>query len=261
VSRISRAVVYCGAVFAILPSAIVLFASFTAGDALDFPPHGLSLRWYEALAQNPDFVGAAKNSLILATVTAAVAVTLGTLATLGIVRYSFPGSRALALFFLAPLGVPHVVLGLGILELYNQLDLQASLGTLLLGHLLIAVPFTLRLTMVSLAGLDRKIEFAAASLGAAPASVMRRVILPQMRLALVGATIIAFVFSFDDVSMTVFLVQPGFTTLPVELFAYAENVTTPIVESASVVLLLVSIVAMLILDRLIGIDRILRVGH
>lgn len=254
---ISRTLVIAAALFAVLPGAVVLLASLTAGASMAFPPQGLSLRWYVELFSSPDVLDALWVSLVVAFATSIVAVALAIPAAFALVRHRFRGSAVVEAILLSPLAVPHVVVGIGILQVYSQLAVRADFLSLTIGHLIITIPFATRMLIASLSGLDRRTEHAAASLGAPPARVFRTIVLPQLKVATFGALVAAFIISFDDLALTVFLVQPGYATVPVLLFGQAENNPSPAIHAASVLLLVASWLALLALDRLIGLERLL----
>jgi len=254
---INRALVITAALFAVLPGAIVLLASFTAGATMAFPPQGLSLRWYVELFSNADFLDALWVSLVVAFATSLVAVALAIPAAFALVRHRFRGATVVEAILLSPLAVPHAVVGIGILQLYSHLAVRADFVSLTIGHLIITIPFATRMLIASLSGLDQRIEQAAASLGAPPVQVFRTIVLPQLKMATFGALVAAFIISFDDLALTVFLVQPGYATVPVLLFGQAENNPSPAIHAASVLLLVASWVGLLLLDRLVGLERLL----
>jgi putative spermidine/putrescine transport system permease protein len=208
-----------------------------------------------------EFLAALATSAILAALASAVAILIALPATFAIVRNKFLGATAVEAALLSPLAVPHLVLGISILQLYSYFGIRSNLVSLLLGHLILIVPFALRLIISSLAGLDRRIEQAAASLGASPWAVVRLVVFPQIRIGLIGAFLAGFILSFDEVSLTIFLVQPGYTTVPVLLFAQAENDPRPTIHAASVVLLITSWVVIFIIDRVVGLESVILPGH
>jgi putative spermidine/putrescine transport system permease protein len=258
---INRALVIAAAVFAVLPGALVLLASLTAGASMAFPPQGLSLRWYVELFSNSDFLDALWISLIVALATSITAIALALPAAFALVRHRFFGSAVVEAVLLSPLAVPHVVIGIGILQLYSHLAVRADIVSLTVGHLVITIPFATRMLIASLSGLDRRLEHAAASLGAPPFAVFRTVVLPQLKMATFGALVAAFIISFDDLALTIFLVQPGYATVPVLLFGQAENNPSPAIHAASVLLLVASWIGLLLLDRLVGLERLLLHGQ
>ncbi len=257
----SRVIVLFSVVFALLPGLVVFLASFSAGHSLAFPPRGLTLHWYGVIFSDPDFRSALLTSATLAAVTSIGAVAIAALAALAIVRYRNPVTTAIEALLLSPMVVPHVVIGIGALQIYIIYGLRADLTTLTAGHLIVTVPFALRLLLASLAGLDRRVEMAAASLGASPFTIFHSIVLPQMKMGLIGALIAAFILSFDDVSLTIFLVQPGYTTIPILLFNQAENNPSPAIHAASVILLLASWAAIFLIDRLMGFERLAFTGR
>ena len=252
----SRVIVLFSVIFALLPGMIVFLASFSAGNSLAFPPREFTLHWYGVILGDPEFSSALLMSVMLAGVTSVVATAITLLAALAISRYRTPTTVLIEAFLLSPMVVPHVVIGIGILQIYIIYGLRADLMTLTTGHLIVTIPFALRLLLASIAGLDRRVEMAAASLGAPPFTIFRSVVLPQMKMGIAGALVAAFILSFDDVSLTIFLVQPGYTTIPILLFNQAENNPGPAIHAASVILLLASWIAIFLIDRLMGFERL-----
>jgi putative spermidine/putrescine transport system permease protein len=254
---VTRVIVVIAVVFALLPGIAVLLTSFTASRSLAFPPQGLSLRWYEALFSSPDFLSAIATSVTLAALSALLATALSIPASFALVRYRMHRADLLQGFLLSPMAVPHLVIGIGILQLYSVLGLRGDLMRLIFGHLLISIPFVLRILITSISNLDSDAEKAAASLGATRSTTILTVVLPQIRTAIVGALVAAFVISFDDVAVTVFLAQPGYMTLPVVLFGQAENAPVPTIHAASVILLIGSWLGVILIDRILGLERFL----
>jgi putative spermidine/putrescine transport system permease protein len=154
--------------FSVIPVAVVLIGSFADQADLWFPPHGFSLTWYRAFFASATMITSVRNSIELAALTSLVAVAIGIASSVALVRFHIPGRKAVEALLLSPLGVSPVVIGLGVLELYIALHWRSTLFTLLLGHLVITVPFTVRLCVIALDGADRSVERAAASMGASP---------------------------------------------------------------------------------------------
>ena len=251
-----RALVIFAVAFALLPNLVVLAASLTSGTNFGFPPQGLSIRWYAALFSDGDFIDAMATSFSLAAITSVVAAIVALLGAFGVVRYRVRGSSLIEGFVLSPLAIPHVIIGIGVLQLYNQLRLQTDLITLSLGHLVITIPFALRMLIASLRGLDRRIEYAAQSLGARPTAIVLGVVLPQMKFGILGALVSVFILSFDDLALTIFLVQPGYSTIPILLFNRAENGANPSILAASAFLLVLTWLAVFLLDRIMSFEKL-----
>lgn len=242
--------------FMLAPLAMVCWVAFTPENFLQLPTRDLSLRWFRAVLDS-DFVPAFRNSVVLATVAATVATALSVPAAMALARYRFPGRDALAAFFLAPLMVPHLVLGVSLLRLYSEIGITGTFAGLLFGHVVLVMPFTLRLALASLTGLDRRVEWAAESLGAERAAVLRRVTLPMILPGLAGGWILAFIQSFDELTLTIFVASPSTTTLPVRMYQYVSDNIDPLIMAASACLILLTAVLMVVLDRLYGLDRLL----
>lgn len=260
-SRVSgwawRALVAILYVFLLAPLLVVLVISFNADPYLSFPPEEWSVRWYAALASNVAFVEGLRASLVVATSSTVLALIVGVPAALALARYRFRGREAFVAFFTMPLMVPTVVLGLGLLIIFAPLRLTASYPGLVAAHVVLVVPFVIRTTATSLSTLPPEYGEAASGLGASPWRTFRRVTLPLVAPGVGAGAAIAFLISFDETVVTLFLVGPQLTTLPVEIFRYVEYRTDPSVAALSVVLVLVSVVGVVVIERLLGLGRAL----
>ncbi len=243
--------------FMLAPIIVVIGVAFTPEGFLEFPPSGLSLRWFRAILDNPEFITAAWISLKLGVASATLATVLAVPAALAIGRGRFAGRDVLQALFLSPLMVPTVVLGIAFLRFLSLLGLNGTFLGLMLCHAIIITPFILRLVLASVAGLDRSVEMAAISLGARPLTAFRRVTLPAIMPGMIGGWMLAFITSFDELTVTVFIVNPSTTTLPVRLFSHITQTTDPLVASVSAVAILFTVALMLLIDRLYGLDRLL----
>lgn len=243
--------------FMVAPIAIVCIVAFTPQGFLSIPTTEWSLRWFRAIARYPEFVTAFWTSLGLGALSSTVAVAFSVPAALAIARYRFRGRDAFAALFMSPLMIPHVVLGVAFLRFFTQIGLGGTFAGLLLAHIVIVFPFALRLVLASAIGMDRAIENAAVSLGAPPGTVFRRVTVPLILPGLVSGWALAFIQSFDEVTMTVFIAAPGATTLPVRMFLYIQDNIDPLVTSVSAAVIAITIVLLVALDRVYGLDRLL----
>jgi len=247
-------------IFMLAPLVIVCWVAFTPEGYLSVPFGNFSLRWFEAIARYPEFVEAFRSSLGLAALSSTIAVAISVPAALAIARHRFIGRDALAALFMSPLTIPHVVLGIAFLRFFTQIGLGGSFTALVLSHVIVVMPFALRLVMASTVGIDRALEHAAMSLGAGSFTVFRRVTLPLILPGVASGWALAFIQSFDEVTMTVFIASPGATTLPVRMFLYIQDNIDPLVTSLSAVVIAITVVFLLALDRLYGLDRLLS-GH
>ncbi len=243
--------------FLLAPILIVCVVAFTSQGYLSLPTQGLSLRWFKAIADNPEFVRAFRDSLVLGAISSTLAVGFSIPAALAIARHQFPGREAITALFLSPLMVPHIVLGIAFLRFFTQIGLGGTFAGLVLSHVVIILPFALRLILAASTGMDRSIENAAASLGATSWTTFRRVTLPLILPGVASGWVLAFINSFDEVTMTVFIASPETTTLPVRLFLYIQDNIDPLVAAVSAALIFMTVAAMLVLDRLYGLERLL----
>lgn len=242
--------------FVLAPIVIVCAVAFTPEGYLSLPTHGVSLRWFRAIWDYPEFVRAFRDSLWLAALSSTIAVLLSVPAALAIARYSFTGREAVLAFFMSPLMIPHVVLGIAFLRFFTTIGLGGTFVGLVLSHIVIVMPFALRLVLAASTGLDRALEHAAVSLGASPFTMFRRVTLPLILPGVVSGWVLAFITSFDEVTMTVFIASPSTITLPVRMFLYIQDNIDPLVTSVSAALIFLTAILMVALDRLYGLDRL-----
>lgn len=246
--------------FMMAPLLIVCVVAFTPGNTLAIPTTEFSLRWFRAVFAHSDFVQSFKNSLWLASISATLATVLAVPAGLAIARHSFAGRDFLNGLFLSPLIIPHLVLGVALLRTFSLIGATGSFFWLVLAHVVIITPYVLRLVLASVEGSDRSAEQAALSLGASQATVFTRVTLPMILPGVTGGWLLAFINSFDEVTMSIFVTAPSTVTLPVRMYMYATESIDPLMAAVSALMVALTAVAMLVLDRIYGLDKIL-VGH
>jgi putative spermidine/putrescine transport system permease protein len=246
--------------FMLAPLVIVCVVAFTPGNTLAIPTTEFSLRWFRAVFAHSDFVQSFKNSLWLASISATLATLLAVPAGLAIARHSFLGRDFLNGLFLSPLIIPHLVLGVALLRTFSLIGATGSFFWLALAHVVIITPYVLRLVLASVEGSDRSAEQAALSLGASQATVFVRVTLPMILPGVTGGWLLAFINSFDEVTMSIFVTAPSTVTLPVRMYMYATESIDPLMAAVSALMVALTAVAMLVLDRIYGLDKIL-VGH
>jgi putative spermidine/putrescine transport system permease protein len=239
------------------PIVVVCLVAFTPEGYLSLPTNGFSLRWFRTIASYPEFVHAFWVSLGLGALSSFVALLFAVPAALAVARYRFRGRDALAALFLSPLMIPHVVLGIAFLRFFTSIGIGGSFAGLLIAHVIVVFPFALRLTLAAATGMDRSVEMAAISLGAGGWTLFRRVTLPLILPGVVSGWALAFIQSFDDLTMTVFLAAPGTETLPVRMFLYIQDNIDPLVTSVSASVIAITMTALILLDRFYGLDRVL----
>jgi putative spermidine/putrescine transport system permease protein len=244
-------------VFMLAPIVVVCLVAFTPEGFLSIPTTSFSLRWFRAIANYPEFVHAFGMSIWLGALSSFVTLLFAVPAALAIARYRFAGREALSALFLSPLMIPHVVLGIAFLRFFTTIGMGGSFPALLVAHVVVVFPFALRLTLAAATGLDRSLEMAAVSLGAGGWTLFRRVTLPLILPGVISGWALAFIQSFDDLTMTVFLAAPGTETLPVRMFLYIQDNIDPLVTSVSASVIAITMTGLILLDRFYGLDRVL----
>lgn len=239
-----------------LPAIIVVISSFTAGESLRFPPQGLSLKWYQAALASEPFMGALWTSTRLALLASLFALVLGTSAAFALDRYQFKGRETFRTLTLSPLIVPVVVLGLALLQFLAWTGWNQTFFGMLIGHTLITLPYVVRAVSANLVLFDRTLEHAAMNLRATPWVVLRRITLPLLAPALISGAVFAFVTSFGNITLSVFLGFPGGTTLPVQIFTYVENSYDPILAAVSTLVIMVTLVVIIVVEKLTGMEKV-----
>lgn len=248
--------------FIFIPVVFVVWLSLFEQQIVSFPPEGYTLRWYENAFARSEFRHGFGLSLQVALIAMAIGVTSGAAAAYAIVRFRFPGREALNTLLLGPLVVPGIVCGTSLYVYYIMvenaldLDMRGTLHGLVLGHILLTIPWTVRLVSASLVGLDRAVEEAAMNLGAGPWTTFRRITLPMMRPGLVAASLFSFIQSFENLELTLLLVGPGRTTLPVAMLNYLEFRIDPTIAAVATVQIVLIGALMLITDRFVKLSRI-----
>jgi len=242
--------------FILAPLLMVIAVSFTDKGYLSLPTDGLSLRWFSAILDNPDFIDAFWMSVWLAVISASVAIIISVPAALAIARHKFAGRDVIAAFLLSPLMIPHLVLGVAFLQFYSSIGLGGSFFGLASAHVILITPYALRLVLSAATGLSTDAEHAALTLGASKFTVFRRITLPLILPGVAGGWLLSFITSFDELTMSVFVASPATQTLPVKMYHHITQTIDPLIASVSTVLIVLTFLLMLILDRFYGIDRL-----
>ena len=250
-------------VFVLLPLVFVTWLSFFQQEIPSFPPEGYSLKWFKAIWSNPKFVTGFVLSLQVAVFAMLAGLVLGVPAALCIARFRFVGREWLNSLLLLPLVVPGIVLGTSLYVFHVELQIVfddvvilGSIAALVAGHILLVVPWCVRLVTASLAGFDRSVEEAALNLGATPTRAFFRVTLPIIRPGIVAAALFGFVVSFGNLEMTLFLVGAGRTTLPIAILQYLEWKIDPTIAAVSVLQISLIAAAMIVTDRFVKLSRV-----
>ena len=228
-------------VFMFAPIVVVLVLSFNPEQFGCFPMKGFSLRWFVKLAQNQTILIAFKNSLILGSVTALVSTTVGILAAMAFVRFNFPGKNTLNTLLLAPIMIPEVILGVALLLFIRWLQQPKTFALLVIGHVVLTLPYVLLIVQARLGGIKREYEEAAQSLGANAFQTFKEVTLPLLTPAILAGMLFSFTISFDDITATLFWATAQNQTVPVKIFGMLRNSISPEINALGTVMIILTI--------------------
>jgi len=242
-------------VFLQVPVVVVMLAAVSQTSYLTIPPKGLTLHWFEVVLKDSEYLSAAWTSLWLAASSTAGSLVVGLLAALAVHRRMVPGAQALASFFMAPLILPSVVLGVALLQYYTVVGLRGNNLGLWLAHVVITVPYVVRASLSSLAAVDDNLDAAARVLGANGAQSFWLVTLPLVKPGLVAGGLFAFITSLDNVPVSVFLLSASQTTLPVKIFTSVEQGVDPGVAAVSTLLIIATGIVLLLAERWTGFHK------
>lgn len=243
------------AVLLIFPLVIVAAVSFDPGSYIAFPPSGFSIRWYIEMWSNETIVLALKNSLIVGIASSVLGTVIAIPAALAIARGGAVSQQVIYPLLLSPFAIPWLVYGLALLFFWSLTGQPLSLWTIMLGHTVIAIPYVLRITLAVLRDMPPNYVRAARVAGANPWQAFRYVTLPYIRSGIVPGASFAFIVSFTNIPVSLFLTTADNITLPVAIFNYMINNFEPMVAAVSVVQVLMIIVVLLMTRKLGALDR------
>ncbi len=253
---------YVGAVYAflLLPIVVIMLMSLSAGEVLTFPPQGISLRWFGALFANEAFMRAIGTSLKVATIATVCSTVIGVSGALYVVRYATRFRESLRMMLMLPLMLPEILTAIALLFfLYATGIGTKTMFGLVIGHVLVTLPYVFTNVASTLYNQDASLEQAARSLGASPLRAFIRVTLPLIKSGIITGALFAFVISFDLFNMSLLLKGIGMTTLPLQLFDYLRWDFDPTAAAVSTVSILLTLAVVIVIDRTVGL-RSLRFG-
>ncbi len=260
--------VYVGVVLAFLlaPVGVIFLTSLSSGQTVQFPPPGLSLRWYARFVDHlrgapdtkPLLFEAIVTSAGVAAAAAGGALVAGVLAGYGLARGRWRGRDLVRQAFVLPIVFPQIVIGIGLLVFFSALRLFSPLQRLVIGHATICLPYVLLIVAANLELYDRSLEEAALGLGAGPLRTFLRVTLPLIRPGLIAGAVFAFIISFTNFTISFFLTAAGAKTLPLWMFEVIEFFLDPILAVTSMFLILLTVAVAVLVDRLLGLRRLIR---
>ena len=229
------------ALFLIFPIVIVVPLSFSGSEFLSFPPESWSLRWYEDFFGSSRWLDSAWLSIWIAVISALLATVLGTAAALGLARARFPGKGIVLAFLLSPLVVPAIIVSIGVYFFYAPLGLVGSPIGIAIAHAALASPFVLVNVAAALTGFDPRLEQAAKNLGASGWATFRLVTFPIIKPGVMAGAVFAFIASFDEMIVAMFITSPGNTTLPIRMWESMRNEISPGIAAVSTLVILLSV--------------------
>jgi putative spermidine/putrescine transport system permease protein len=243
--------------FLMLPVLVVVLAAFSTTTYLTIPPEGWTLRWFVQVLHDPVYLQAIRFSLELAAAATGLAVVVAIPACYALHHRWLPASETIAAALLSPLVFPAVVIGVALLQYTAMLGLRGNFFALVLAHVVIITPYIVRTALAGLAGFDPALEEAARVLGANRLSAFALVVLPGVRASLLAGFVFALITSFDEVTVTLFLLPPGQATLPVTIFTAIDLGVDPSIAAVSTLLILATALLLVVVERFAGARRLL----
>jgi putative spermidine/putrescine transport system permease protein len=231
--------------YLIFPVFVVAPVSFSSAQYLAFPPPGFSLQWYEKYFDRQDWIDATFLSLRIGLMTAVMATVLGTAAALGLVRGRFRGKNAINAFLVSPLIIPAIIVAIGVYFFYARLQIVGSPWALALAHTALAIPFVVINVSATLYGFDERLEYAAMNLGANRWQTFRHVTFPIIRPGVLAGALFAFITSFDELIVALFISGTGAVTLPRKMWDGLRQEIDPTIAAVSTMLIAISVLILL----------------
>ncbi len=242
-------------VFILAPLLVTIAISVSDTPYVVFPPRGFTFGWYTKVLQDPDFQESLSFSLTLAVAVTAGALLLGVPAAFAVTRHQFPGQGVAVAALLSPLIFPVLITGVALLQLFSRIGSQSTPLNMLIAHVLVTTPYVVRTVAASLSLADGTLEDAARTLGAGPWRVFRRVTIPQIAPGVAAGALFAFMVSFDNFPISLWLADAQHNPIPLLIFQMIGNVFEPSIAAISTLMILLAMVIVLILERVMGLRR------
>jgi putative spermidine/putrescine transport system permease protein len=241
--------------FLLAPLVVTVLVSFGSSTVFTLPPPEWSLRWWERMPARPGLLPSVLLSVQIAALSTAIALVLGTLCAIAVVRGRFAGRQAIATFMVSPLMMPGLVIGIAMLQLFRELGLRDAYLSLLLAHVVITLPYVMRTVLASLSLFDFTLIDAARTLGCSYPRALRKVLVPVLAPAFLAAGLFAFLASMDNYPISIFFTDPRTKTLPIRMLEYVEERPDPAIAAISAALIALTVVVLFLGDRLVGLRR------
>jgi putative spermidine/putrescine transport system permease protein len=243
-------------VFLMMPLLVTIAVSFGSSGIFTLPPPDWSVRWYQRLAGTRGLWPSLMTSLEVAAFSTAVALALGTLCAIALVRGRFPGRESIATFLVSPLMLPGLVVGIAMLQGFKTLGLREAYSSLLVAHVVITLPYVVRTVLAALSLFDFSLIDAARTLGCSYPSALTRVLVPALGPAFLTSGMFAFLASMDNYPISIFFTDGWTKTLPIQMLQYVEENPDPTIAAISSGLVLLAILALILGDRLVGLRKL-----
>lgn len=260
IERMARVVMWAAAVFTVVflmtPLLVTVAVSFGSSSVFTLPPPDWSFRWYHRLTVTRGLWPALLTSIQVAAISTAVALALGTLCAIAIIRGRFPGREAIATFLVSPLMLPGLVIGIAMLQGFKAAGLRETYSSLLIAHVIITLPYIVRTVLGALTLFDFSLIDAARTLGCSYPAALMRVMVPALGPAFLTSGMFAFLASMDNYPISIFFTDAWTKTLPIQMLQYVEENPDPTIAAISAGLVLLAILALVVGDRLVGLRKL-----
>ena len=243
-------------IFLMTPLVVTVAVSFGSSSVFTLPPPEWSTRWYARLPRTSGLLPSVMTSLQIAALSTLIALVLGALCAIALVRGRFPGREAIATFLVSPLMLPGLVIGIAMLQAFRELGLRDAWVSLLIAHVVIAMPYVVRTVLGALSLFDFSLIDAARTLGCSYPQALRKVMVPALAPAFLTSGMFAFLASMDNYPISIFFTDAWTKTLPIQMLQYVEESPDPTIAAISAGLILLAVVALVIGDRLVGLKRL-----
>ena len=240
------------------PTLVVLGASLTSGNIIVFPPDGLSLKWYKALVEKQELQDAFIRSIWVATICVFISLPAGTLAGIALVKYRLRKGALIQTYLLLPFTIPLIGSGIGLMLVFGEVGILGSLWPVGVATAVINLPFMIWAVSSSATGLDRDLELAAQSCGAGPVQTFFYVTLPSVMPGIITGSLLMFILSLNEFLVSLLLVDARIVTLPVQVYNSIRSIITPDLAAVSVVFIAVAMLAIAVLDKMVGLEIFLK---
>lgn len=248
----------CAYVFLAAPILIVIAASFSPTAFLAFPPRGFSLKWYSNIFSGNGFVSGFVDSIALAALATIIDILVAVPAAIAVTKYRFKYRSFLTSFYTSPMFLPAVTFGFILLQVFSAVRGVPTMARLLVGHLVLILPYILRNIVSIMTSFNWSLEEAAQSLGAPPLATFRKVTLPLVKPGILAGALLAFLYSLDDATVAAFLCDHHFTTIPIRMMTYMEFNFDPTLAAISTVMIVLSIIAIVLMEKFVGLGIFLK---